>query len=76
LELLFGGQAVRAALKYASLYLPFKPGYANHKELFDIGTEDREKFHSFEQRIVRVLSLLQYALLEGKKAEFPVDVES
>jgi hypothetical protein len=74
-QLLFGGQAIEAAFQYATLHLALKAGYSNHEELFQIGTEDGEKFHPLEQRIVWVFRLLQDSFLEGKEAEFPVNVE-
>jgi hypothetical protein len=75
IQLLFGGQAIGTAFHYATLHLSLKAGHSNHEELFEVGTEDGEKFHTLQQWIVRVFRLLQDSFLEGKKAEFPVNVE-
>src|ERR1700689_1346190 len=75
-QLLFGRHAIWAALKYTTLRLPHKPSYSNHKELVQVGAEDGEKLHPLKQWILVVLSLLKHSFLEGKKAEFPVNVES
>ncbi len=75
-QLLFGRHAIGAALNYAAFHLPLKPGYSNHKKLVQVGAQDGEKLYPLKQRVLVVLSLLQHSFLEGKKAEFPVNVES
>src|ERR1700754_755522 len=41
-----------------------RSGYANLEELVQIACCDCKKFHTFEQRVFRILSLFQYPLVE------------
>jgi hypothetical protein len=47
----------------------------NHEELVEIGRGNREELDALEQRMRRVVGLVEYALIELEPAELAVDVE-
>jgi len=69
------GLAVRGPAGHASGQLILQPRYANHKELIEIGAEDRQELDAFEQRVARVVCFIQHATIELKPAQLAVQIQ-
>ena len=50
-----------------------KPGDADHEELIQVAGGNRQKPQLFEQRMIPVFGLAQYAFIEGEPRQFTVD---
>src|SRR5581483_8877517 len=68
------GQAIRPRLGISVLDLLDQAGHADFEELIQVAGGDGEEFQAFQQRIVRVLRLFQYPVVEGEPGRFPVQV--
>ena len=73
LELLLRRAAVGALFIDAFADLAGEPGHANHEELVEIGSRDRQEAHPFEQRMACILQFLQHAAVELQPGELAVD---
>jgi hypothetical protein len=51
-----------------------QPGHPDHEELVQVGREDGEEPHAFQQRDRFVLGELEYALVESEPAFLPIQV--
>ena len=51
-------------------------GDANHEELVQIGADDGQELHAFQQRMVTVERLVENTLVEGQPAQLAVAVET
>jgi hypothetical protein len=49
------------------------PGYPNLEKLIQVRAEDREEFHSLNERLSWILRLFQNASIELKPAQFAID---
>jgi hypothetical protein len=75
LELFAGRKAVEAEFGGAGVGLLDEAGDADLEELVEVGTDDREEFDAFEERIGVALGLLEDAAIEVEPALFAVGVD-
>ncbi len=57
----------------AGAHLALEAGDAHHEEFVEIVGRDRQEPHPLEQRMVRVLGLLQHAAIEMQPGQLPID---
>ena len=70
----FGGrEAIRASLGRGAFDLLFEAGDPGFKELVQIGAEDAEELHAFQQRGGWIKGLLQHTMVELQPAHLPVE---
>ena len=62
---LLGSESIHARFCHSAFNLLDDAGDADLEKLVEIGANNSEKFHSFEQRMPRVLRLLQHSAVEG-----------
>jgi hypothetical protein len=65
-----GGAAIEGAFDDVALDLLFEASYADLEKLVEIGTDDAEKLHPFEQWSGGVKRFLEDALIELQPAQF------
>src|SRR5690349_543074 len=73
-QLLGGRLAVGRAAGHTGGNLLLDAGHADHEELVEIGTEDRQKLHALEQRVAFVECLIQNTAVEFEPAKLAIDV--
>ena len=74
LQLNRGGEPIDTGLLGTARRLLMQTRDSNHKELIQVGADNRKELYSFERGILRVFCLLQYPFLKLHQAEFAVDV--
>ena len=67
--------AVGPHIQDAGVHLGDQAGHAHHEKLVQVGADNGQELDALQQRIPFVLSLLQYAALEGEQAQLAVKVE-
>ena len=67
--------AVNPCLRSAARQLLDQPGHPHHEELVKVRAENRQKFNPFEQRIGRILCLLQHSCLKFQQTQLTIEVE-
>ena len=65
-------KSVRARLGLAVLNALHQAAYSNLEELVEVSGGDGQKLDAFQQRVARVLGLLQHAAVEGKPRGFAI----
>ncbi len=49
--------------------------HTDHEELIQVGTDDRQEFHPFQERMALVACFFQHPLIELKPAQLAIDIE-
>ena len=73
-QLLARAEAVNARLRDAAVDLLDEAGHPDFEELVEVGTDDRQEIHPFEEGIVFALRLLEHPAVERQPREFPVEI--
>src|SRR5580658_5524310 len=68
-------QTIRTGFLNTAGGLPLETRDPYHEELIQIGTDDRKKLHSLQEKIFWILCLGENPLLEFQQAEFAVEVQ-
>ena len=72
-DLCNGAQAVLGRFEDARLDLAVQAGDADHVELIEVRSRDREEAQALEHGVVEVLGLFHHPLVEGEPAQLSVD---
>ncbi len=72
LELLQRAEARSRGNREAGGDTPLQPGHPHHEEFIQVGCEDREEAHPFQQEQIGVLRKFQDACVEVQPADLPV----
>ena len=74
IELLCGGEAVRACRHRLRLQQLFEAGHANLEKFIEIRGNDAEELQALEEGMLRILGFLEHATVELQPARLAVEV--
>ena len=73
-QLFLWAETIRAAFDHAGLNLLKEASHTYFKEFIQVGANEGEKLHTFQERIIRRLGLFQHAPIKGQPAQLAVEI--